>query len=991
MKPEKQRKEKNQGYQDKLALLLAQMGGLQAEVDPQEEEKKNKQLEEARKKLEAQKKHRAEKSSTHPHRGNTGEKVEQQLRLQNLKEKSAPEKESSPRSMAKAAGLKSTLLVDEAELLMTSFGRGNAAICEKKIVGDEITNLNAEPLFSARAEKNQFIISGRVAQNASADNPIASEKKPGEDLIGCRMQMEQLFFGENFADNIHIQVAYSILDIDKILAVHINNIVYQLNNMLRSEELAYTDVVGSLGLNKTAEAFWKIKDEEKPIQKQVRQLLDAPQLAYFGDVLYDSALVKLDKKERNPKRKENLIAQLDAKHKQAYDLLTLLGMMRQALAHGEEGTRTTIFTLDEGYDSIYVKNKVNRVSTEQRLAARKTLDELYFARVAELNEGFLDKAKVDLMILFSIYDALLPEDKKKIVQEYYDFIVRKEYKNQGFSIKHLRELILLKPDANHILSQDYDSMRPRLYRSLDLMIFKYYRDNEKQADAFVESLRGAADNEQKEQFYLREADIVWPALRGKVLNELLPWMDGDELAATRNSVGDRDVTPEMISEIAIKPHANAFCELMYLLTCFLDGKEINDLLTTLINKFETIDSFLSVMKEQGIACKFARGYGMFNKSGMIARELRAINSFARMSKPSPEAKRILFIEAAQVLGYSGDEEALGKYVDDILTEKGKFLANGKGFRNFMINNVIESDRFKYLVRYANVKTVRQLANSRKVVHFVLKDIPDTQIIRYYNSCTGSMRDRCTPDMREGLANLITGITFEQFENVRQKAAGNTPEAQDKVRKQAVIRLYLTVLYLAVKNLVYVNSRYFLAFHCVERDSLICDPQYKDAYKAFPKDFARFARDRVEQGRLNARATRYIQQNMANSDPLMVLGFRNCVEHLGAVRYADKFIGDIAGVDSYYALYHYLVQRYLLEDYEHDAHVTEDMLNPKMPVYFKLLEKHRTYCKDMVKALNVPFAYNLPRYKNLSIAELFDRNNYLPEKGGTTALTPEDAD
>ena len=31
-------------------------------------------------------------------------------------------------------------------------------------------------------------------------------------------------------------------------------------------------------------------------------------------------------------------------------------------------------------------------------------------------------------------------------------------------------------------------------------------------------------------------------------------------------------------------------------------------------------------------------------------------------------------------------------------------------------------------------------------------------------------------------------------------------------------------------------------------------------------------------------------------------------------------------------------------------------------------------KDFVKTLNVPFAYNYPRYKNLSIDELFDKNN-----------------
>ena len=57
------------------------------------------------------------------------------------------------------------------------------------------------------------------------------------------------------------------------------------------------------------------------------------------------------------------------------------------------------------------------------------------------------------------------------------------------------------------------------------------------------------------------------------------------------------------------------------------------------------------------------------------------------------------------------------------------------------------------------------------------------------------------------------------------------------------------------------------------------------------------------------------------------------------------------------------------------------LNPKTKQYWKLVKKYKTYCKDYVKALNVPFAYNLARYKNLSINELFDRNNYLPKEAG----------
>ncbi len=93
-----------------------------------------------------------------------------------------------------------------------------------------------------------------------------------------------------------------------------------------------------------------------------------------------------------------------------------------------------------------------------------------------------------------------------------------------------------------------------------------------------------------------------------------------------------------------------------------------------------------------------------------------------------------------------------------------------------------------------------------------------------------------------------------------------------------------------------------------------------------------------------------------------------------MRSCANFIGDIRHVDSYFGLYHYLTQR-LLESIDHTAEVYPDLVNP----YYKPLFKYHTYVKDFVKALNSPFGYNLPRFKNLSIRELFDRNELQEEK------------
>lgn len=138
---------------------------------------------------------------------------------------------------------------------------------------------------------------------------------------------------------------------------------------------------------------------------------------------------------------------------------------------------------------------------------------------------------------------------------------------------------------------------------------------------------------------------------------------------------------------------------------------------------------------------------------------------------------------------------------------------------------------------------------------------------------------------------------------------------------------------------------------------------------------------------------YLEQNIGHSDKWALGAFRNCTEHLNAIRNANQYIGEISEVTSYFALYHYLVQRSIMNQFEYESThkskrkghegeyiISEEQVNPKLLDYFRLVEEHHTYCKDFVKALNVPFAYNLPRYKNLSIKELFDRNDYKPNKG-----------
>ena len=332
-----------------------------------------------------------------------------------------------------------------------------------------------------------------------------------------------------------------------------------------------------------------------------------------------------------------------------------------------------------------------------------------------------------------------------------------------------------------------------------------------------------------------------------LLRSLLPQMDGKKISQLKS---DSEIDPDWISDVRATADATEFSQLIYMMTMFLDAKEINDLLTTLINKLENIASLLTVLKQVG-GQAFTYDYKFFNSSGYVARELRAIKGFARMEQPLPSAKREMFAEAAQILGLDARENEMKEIYDAIFGEffaehyedseeelkalfkkkypnerydRNKLFAHDKGLRNFIGNNVIKSSRFRYLIRFNNAKKTREIAENEAVLRFVLKRMPETQIDRYFASCGG---DRAVAEQNQKhsfLIERIRSIKFNDFKNVVQNDRDrNTTGADkaDKAQKQAIIGLYLTVMYLVTKNLVNINARYTIAIHCLEIGRASC--------------------------------------------------------------------------------------------------------------------------------------------------------------------------
>lgn len=921
----------------------------------------------------------AKKNKMKPRELREAQKKARQLKAAEINNNAAPAIAAMPaaeviapaaekkKSSVKAAGMKS-IFVSENKMYITSFGKGNSAVLEYEV--DKVDNNVYNQTQLSSEDSSNIELCGVTKVNItfsskhglesgveiSTSNPThrSGESSPVRwDMLGLKSELEKRFFGKTFDDNIHIQFIYNILDIEKILAVYVTNSVYALNNMLgvKGSE-SHDDFIGYLSTNNIYDVFIdpdnsSLSDDKKAnVRKSLSKfnaLLKTKRLGYFG--------------LEEPKTKDTRVS--EAYKKRVYHMLAIVGQIRQCVFHDKSSK------LDEDLYSF-----IDIIDPEYR----ETLDYLVDERFDSINKGFIQGNKVNISLLIDMMKGYEADD---IIRLYYDFIVLKSQKNLGFSIKKLREK-MLDEYGFRFKDKQYDSVRSKMYKLMDFLLFcNYYRNDIAAGEALVRKLRFSMTDDEKEGIYADEAAKLWGKFRNDFEN-IADHMNGDVIKELGKADMDFD---EKILDSEKKNASDLlyFSQMIYMLTYFLDGKEINDLLTTLISKFDNIKEFLKIMKSSAVdvECELTAGYKLFNDSQRITNELFIVKNIASMRKPAASAKLTMFRDALTILGI--DDNITDDRISEILKlkEKGKGI---HGLRNFITNNVIESSRFVYLIKYANAQKIREVAKNEKVVMFVLGGIPDTQIERYYKSCVEF------PDMnssleakRSELARMIKNIRFDDFKNVKQQAKGRENVAKE--RAKAVIGLYLTVMYLLVKNLVNVNARYVIAIHCLERDFGL----YKEiipelASKNLKNDYRILSQTLCELCdkspnlflKKNERLRKCVEVDINNADSSMTRKYRNCIAHLTVVRELKEYIGDIRTVDSYFSIYHYVMQRCITKR-ENDTK-QEDKIK-----YEDDLLKNHGYTKDFVKALNSPFGYNIPRFKNLSIEQLFDRNEYLTEK------------
>ncbi len=934
-------------------------------------------------------------------------------------------KDLKNKSKAKAIGVKATFVYDD-KIAISSFAQRQTEDNEKVPNVEIVAKQNGEvikenqKLFSAKIKQREISVSSKIQKdlNASYDNPTFPKLR--EDYIGIKGAIEEKYFGKQFPnDNIRVQIAYNIADIKKSLALYANNIVYMMYNLHPNdkERGINSDHIGMLFFpNSYSEQIKFINSVTDPKSKASKQ----DEMDYISSLLSHTGIYNMyfDNAFSNNSIDES------------YNTLRIQSMLRQLVEHNtikykrlpqDKLTDTSTDELLFSLDKMLCPDLVAFLNKHYQEAVEKT------------NKDFIENHKKHIYVLNKLYG------KDFCIDDLYRLQIVKDSKNLGVNARHLREVMLEKHYA-YLKEKEYDSYRKFLYAIIDFIAYKALTGSQELLDMMVTELRLSMNDEGKEAVYQKYASILNEGIENKIKSAINEAKQiAKEKEAQKGNKGkkqdkNQDAEPDKYTKVAsgyavsdnVKISADntsAFVKLMFFVTKFLDGKEINDLLTSLISRFENVSDLIQMANECGQEIDFKEAYDIFEDADKIADELKLVKSFARMKDsikiPQDEEACIdLYIDAISMLSVSKQIVAgtpeYEEYKNRIfktpkLDKNGNAIVNKKTgqvkyddrLKKFIANNVINSKWFFYIARYYRPSKCARLMKNRSIIRLVLNEMPNTQLERYYPLIAGREMEDFDKEIAVSEISYYLANSFSVDGVIKgaQTSGNKEKSGEEKQRSRAIVGLYLTVVYRLIKNLVIANTRFGIAFSCLERDSelmglakekndyLAVTRSFVEKDSAYVEEYSR-VRDEIRDSNKSKEEKKreykerlkpilskmhydlhsyhYVKNNVAELEALdalvskgysTALVFRNKVMHLNVINDVEKYVDNKTKFKSYYGLYCYALQGTLF--------------NGAVPSYEQLLKQNSSYVRDAMWVINAPFAYNLARYKSLSVENIFN--------------------
>ena len=853
------------------------------------------------------------------------------------------------KSKVKLNGVKAVYHISPDVRVTAAFGRGNNSVLDKRIENGTIEELQNHSDIDVNISRKTYSFRKKSLKKDAGQFSVPDNTN---DQLGIRTELEEEIFGGNFDDNIHIQAAYAVNDIIKTLSVAANLAETAINGLDRKN--TENDIIGFYIIPHIT--YQTYAGNKKPkFDEFIGRVKAQGTFSYFPDIL--------------PKFKEE--SEEESDKEKLYYLMCIISLIRNSATHSKNSNSDT---------TDYIFGKLN---SDNKKALTATADNLIKSKIDSINEGFSNNEGFSKNQKNNIYRLLkagadTTENTARLIRRLYAFIIKKQDKNLGFSLKKLRECAIRSIEyMKYLPGKKYDTVRSKLYTLVDFVVYsylKYHKEGKKFSEEMVDQLRAAESDEDKNIVYCQGAERLYNI---EIIRRTIKALIKDMDIKSEFKQPDKDNTyyqpimdgmEEAKKDFITTDQLSLFTKFIYVLCQFLDGKNINILLSSLISKFQQIEAFNGDIRELNLDLRDggkigynSKKYSIFEKSGQISMELDMLRGVIKMDINDLNAYKTMIKDALRVIGVN--ESDIDSIYKDYFNQKDKKSSVAGFFRN----NIINSRRFRYIIKYINPSDAYRIIQNENVRNYVLGRMNDAIIDRYAYSVGVSTTMQ---DKRKALSDILSNVKFDNFTKltyINPKDKNKGEKAKEREKPKAILGLYLTIVYLVVKSLVRINSQYVMAIYHFERDSRLCPGVSSNNPLSMTKHYCDRNNHLLKEKHI-VKLERY-----KNTPKTICTDYRNAIAHLSAVRKGVKYIGDIQKADSYFGIYHYCMQKFL---YSADSATRHPFAEFVRSIFGdeKELDKLRngSYSQAILRALNYPFGYNPARYKNLSYEKIFMR-------------------
>ena len=630
----------------------------------------------------------------------------------------------------------------------------------------------------------------------------------------------------------------------------------------------------------------------------------------------------------------------DINDKNTYDLYQLLNILKQrkSIYGFANNSLATIFEYLKGIASI--RNDVAHSKIDQAYDLSKIAAELSNYIMVK-GKDFVYQNQLNIYLINQLYaDNNVKDELKK----YYLYILNEPDKNIGLS---LPKIITWSKSLFPPTIKNEEKLK-KYHNILRYHLYNYLTKNHELRDKYLILLQ-EAKAEEKDLLYQKLTQEIGP-MPFQEVNDICAPIDFKKNYRKLNNLDDQKIMQEILD---IKYDWHHFSLQIYALAKFLTLKETNTLISTLIKKLQSMADLKKAGEIMGLDManylKNEDFFIPFNDLDQVIRELRIINSTRRFTSwKNQKIENSFVLEGLKLFKNAYSDEELQAFLAEkssLTIYQSKRIKNP--FKNFIRNNICKAKDFDYIIRYMDAKKVSELLYHKPdLVAFLFSQINPLLIEKY----------------------LAYGVTVESISELTLESLAQNIR-QGNMDYSLNVKLYLKCLGTLIKNMVRINSSYFIAFSFYERDYKFIDPKYnpeKRIYDAkYNLDLLSFTKQKLKAD-TTAKAVNNFNllpksNNMKNN--ILVL-YRNLIEHLeiNNIICATKFPPNFK-YRNFFKIYHYCLQKELLTlSTYNDNEFVKECLND--------INKYGTYSKKLLYALNAIFLYNSARYKDISAEKIF---------------------